>query len=776
MAPDTSPRSPRSSDTHRLDARPVGPLGRLGRWAATHRRGVVLAWVVVGVCLGALAPRAEHALSGGGWQADGSESVEARRLIDRHFDGHGSYALVAVISSQTHDTASPAFRATTARVVGLLRRDPAVAAVQSPGTVPNGRVAVVRGGAAAGTADMVRAASRLRARLEAAAGPGIEVTLTGSAGLWSEFNEENKAAMLRSEVLSWPVTLAVLAVAFGSLAAAGIPLALAILGLVATAGALWIGAQFTGITIWAMNFALMFALAVGIDYALFIVVRFRAALRAGLRPVDAVAETMDTAGKAVLVSGVAVLAALAAVMVVPSQPFRTSALGILLAVGFVLAASLTLLPALLARLGRRIDRFALPWAGAVQHRSEAFARWGRVIWRRPVVIGGLALVVLVALASAGLGLRTAMPTTGVLPADASARIGSERLQEAFGAGAPAELQVVAPAGESGRVRAALRDTPGVAAASPTERRGGLALTRVRPVSGGSEFVESVRSRLPAGALVGGAAAEAHDLERALAGRLPLVYGLVVAVGFALLVLVVRAPVAAAVAVLMNLLATAAAFGVAKLIFQDGHGEALLGFTSQGFVDAWAPIFFFALIFALAMDYSVFLLSSIRAELDRTGDPRSGARRRARRLGQGDQRGRLGDGGRVLHLRALRTARAEGDGRDPGRRGAARHAARPAAAAAGRPAPARPGRVVDAAAAGPTTAGPAAPPRLTEALCALHRGRGGRTVTAPRAHRRRRPERRPQRHGAQPRCRRGRRRPEPWPPGPATTRSRPGAPP
>ena len=201
----------------------------------------------------------------------------------------------------------------------------------------------MRGGAAADTAGMVRAAGRLRDRLEAAAGPGIAVSLTGSAGLWSEFNEENKAAMLRSEVMSWPVTLAVLAVAFGSLAAAGIPLVLAILGLVATAGALWIGAQFIGITIWAMNFALMFALAVGIDYALFVVVRFRAALGAGLRPEDAVAETMDSAGRAVLVSGVAVLASLAAVMVVPSQPFRTSALGILLAVGFVLAASLTLL-------------------------------------------------------------------------------------------------------------------------------------------------------------------------------------------------------------------------------------------------------------------------------------------------------------------------------------------------------------------------------------------------------------------------------------------------
>ncbi len=605
---------------------PVGSLGRLGRWAATHRRAVVLVWIGVFVALGAFAPRAEHALSGGGWQADGSESVHARGLIDRHFDGQGSYALTAVVASNTGHSAGPAFRATVARVVGLLRRDPAVGAVlppRGPGSIaPNGRVAVVRGGAAAGPAEMVRAAGRLRGRLRAAAGPDTEVSLTGAAGLWSEFNEENKDAMLRSEVMSWPVTLAVLAVAFGSFAAAGIPLLLAILGLVATAGALWLGAHVIGITIWAMNFALMFALAVGIDYALFVVVRFRAAMRSGLRPDDAVAETMDSAGRAVLVSGVAVLASLAAVMIVPSQPFRTSALGILLAVGFVLAASLTLLPALLARLGPRIDRFALPWAGAVQHRSEAFARWGRLLWRRPLVIGGPALAVLVALALMGLGLRTAMPTVGVLPADAGARAGYERLQDAFGAGAPAELQVVAPANQSGRVRAALEQSPGVAAVAPAERRDRLALTRVRPVSAEADIVDRVRSQVPDGALVGGATAEGHDLERALADRLPLVYGLVVAVGFALLLLVVRAPVAAATAVLMNLLATAAAFGVARLVFQEGHGEGLLGFSSQGFVDAWAPIFFFALIFALAMDYTVFLLSSVRAELERAGDPRT----------------------------------------------------------------------------------------------------------------------------------------------------------
>ena len=261
----------------------------------------------------------------------------------------------------------------------------------------------------------------------------------------------------------------------------------------------------------------------------------------------------------------------------------------------------------------------------MQHRSEAFARLGGLIWRRPLLTGGLALAVLVALALPALGLRTAMPTTGVLPADASARAGYERLEDAFGAGAAAELQVVASASQSRRVLTAVERSPAVAVASPPERRGRLTLTRVRPAataSAGASSSRRVRSRLPKGALVGGAAAESHDLERVLAGRLPLVYGLVVAVGFALLLLVVRAPIAAAAAVLMNLLATAAAFGVAKLVFQDGHGQGLLGFSSQGFVDAWAPIFFFALIFALAMDYSVFLLSSIRAELERSGSPRS----------------------------------------------------------------------------------------------------------------------------------------------------------
>ena len=372
-----------------------------------------------------------------------------------------------------------------------------------------------------------------------------------------------------------------------------------------------------------MNFALMFALAVGIDYALFVVVRFRTALRAGLRPLDAVGETMDSAGKAVLLSGLAVLASVSAVMVVPSQPFRTSAIGILLAVAFVLAASLTLLPAVLARLGSRLDRFALPWVGGLQHRSEAFARWGRLLWRRPVLLGALAVALLVALALPVLGLRTAMPSTRVLAANASARVGLERVQRSFGAGAGAELQVVTSPRDANRVQSVLRRTPGIAAVGRAEHAGGLALVRAQPGSADAgPVVSRARERLPAGTLVGGGAAEAHDLERTLTEFTPLVYGLVLTVGFVLLLLLTRAPLAAAAAVALNLLATAAAFGAAKLIFQDGGGEGLLGFQSQGFVDAWAPVFFFCLIFALAMDYTVFLLATAREEFERSGNTRS----------------------------------------------------------------------------------------------------------------------------------------------------------
>jgi len=490
---------------------------------------------------------------------------------------------------------------------------------------------------------MVAAAADLKGELAAAAAPGVEANLTGAAGMWSDFNEANREAMLKSEFLSWPVTLAILVLAFGSLVAAGLPLLLTIAGLVASAGVLYLGTLISPISIWAMNFALMFALALGIDYALFIVMRFRNALF-GQRhaPVDAVAETMDTAGKAVLFSGITVIASLSAVMLVPSPAFRSVSLGIMLSVLFVLAATLTLLPAVLAKLGSRVDRLALPWAHSGEHRSPAFARWGELLWRRPVLFGGLALVILLGLSAPILGLRTGMPSIKVVPDGDRSRAGYRQVSAAFGPGAPGALQVITPGptgrnakddltyppvGPDGPVGRVLRSDPGVAAAMPAQRgAGGALLVEAVPTAGPSttafgDTLDRLRAELPPGALVGGPAAENHDLEAALAAKTPLAIGVVLGLGFLLLLVAFQAPLLAAIGVLANLLSTAAAFGVAVLIFQDGHLSGLLGFESQGFLDAWGPIFFFAMVFAIAMDYTVFLLSSAREHWEESGDAR-----------------------------------------------------------------------------------------------------------------------------------------------------------
>ncbi|MGD9736044.1 MAG: MMPL family transporter [Solirubrobacterales bacterium] len=609
-----------------------GPVGRLGRFAATHRRGVFVSWIIVAVGLGFLAPRVETALSGAGWQANGSESVKAREQIDTAFGGSGAYAIQVAVHSGEQTVADPGFRRTVAGVERTLRADSAVRAVVPPRprtTIsPDGHTAIVVGTAAKNPNEMVAAANDLKSEVAAVAAPGVEANLTGAAGMWSDFNEANREAMMKSELFSWPVTLAILVLAFGSLVAAGLPLLLTIVGLVASAGVLYLGTLIAPISIWAMNFALMFALALGIDYALFIVMRFRNALFGQREDVtEAVTETMDTAGKAVLFSGLTVLISLSAVMLVPSPAFRSMALGIMISVIFVLAATLTLLPAVLAKLGSRVDKLALPWAHSGEHRSPRFARWGELLWRRPLLFGGVALAVLIALALPVLSLSTGMPSIKVVPKDDPSRVGYQQLSAAFGPGMPGTLQVTAPRAEAAATVATLEADAGIAAVGrPIPGREGLVLVQAVPTVGPSTdaagaTVDRLRAELPPRALVGGPSVENHDLEAALAAKTPLAIGVVLALGFLLLLVAFQAPLVAAIGVLANLLSTGAAFGVAKLIFQDGHLAGLLGFESQGFLDAWGPIFFFAMIFAIAMDYTVFLLSSAREHWEASGDPK-----------------------------------------------------------------------------------------------------------------------------------------------------------
>jgi RND superfamily putative drug exporter len=663
-----------------------GWLARLGAWSGTHQRVVLIGWLLVLVAFGAFAPQVESALSGAGWQDSGSQSVKARELIANQFSGLNSTALQVVVHDSAGAIASdPVARQAVDRASALLQADPRVSTVLPPqpgvSISQDGRTAIIQGGAKADPNEMVRAADELSKPITALSRKNVSVNLTGSSALWANFNQVNHSAMIKSEVLSWPVTMLVLVLAFGSLVAAGLPLMLTLVGLLTAAGALVLSTHIAPVSIWAMNFAMMFALALGIDYALFIVVRFRAALKRRADQTDrrqaaieAVAETMGTAGKAVAFSGLTVLVSLSTVLLVPSPAFRSMALGIMLSVVAVLAATLTLLPAVLGRLGRRVDsgRIRLPGAlDRAERRAERRAaaaaasatgagvegaghaahphhtvvglerllhHWGALLHRRPWIAGGLVLVVIGILAWPVLSLRTGMPSIAIIPQSQTARAGYNQVVDAFGPGAPGTLSVVTPATEQTAALQLLRSDRGIAAAVPAGSSNGWTMTLAIPTTDASapatgSTIDRLRSQLPSGTLVGGAAAENHDLEQVLSSRTPLVFGLLIGLGFLLLLVALGSPLIAFVGVVTNLASIAGAFGVAKLVFQDGHLSGLLGFEPQGFVDAWAPLFFGAMLSGVAMDYTLFLLSAAREHYDLTGDPQHAMRMALRTSGR-----------------------------------------------------------------------------------------------------------------------------------------------
>ncbi|MFB9781319.1 MULTISPECIES: MMPL family transporter [Nocardiaceae] len=598
-----------------------------------RRRWVFGIWLIALVALGSAAPSVFSSLAGAGWQANGSESVQVRELAQQHFGGNSSAAVQVVVHSDTATIEDAAMQQTLTDVAAVFDGDTRFGEVIAPQpgmTIsPDGHTGILIAGANASTDDMVKAVDEVKGELTELSGDGIEVYPTGSSALWSDFNKANHDAMIQAELFSWPVTLAIMVLAFGSLVAAGLPLLLTVAGLVASAGGLVLLNGVTPISVWAMNFAMMFALALGIDYALFIVARFRDALR-NADPRAAVAETMDTAGKAVVLSGLTVLVSLSAVLLVPAPAVRTMAVGIMLAVTFVLIATMTLLPATLGALGSKVNAASLPYAKRQQHRSPKFAAWGELLHKHPWPFALVSVGILIALALPVLGLKVAMPSIAVVPEDAPVRQGYELVQAQFGAGAPGALQIVVPSADAAATATAASTVDGISMVTPPQPAAdgsNYSLLQALPAVDPSDermgtILGDLRAELPESALVGGAPAENLDLQQALNDYLPLVIGIILALGFVLLLVALQAPLIAILGTAVSLLSTAAAFGVAKLIFQDGHGASLLGFTPQGFLDGWGPVFFFAMIFAIAMDYTVFLLATAKEHYEKTGDPKA----------------------------------------------------------------------------------------------------------------------------------------------------------
>jgi len=600
------------------------PLARLGRWAHAHRLPVILVWTVLALGLGVFAPRLEHALSGAMWEVNDSESLAARQVLESEFGGFSSQSAVVVFHSETLAADDPGFQALVARASEILAVEPALSPAAPIQVSPDGRTAMLQAGSLVNPTEAVRAAERVADDIGGLSTNTVTVALTGSPAFWADFNAVNREGMMKAELLTWPVTAVILVLAFGTLAAAGLPLVLTAAGLVSAMGILFGITQFTDLSIWSLNFAMMFALALGIDYALFMVTRFRAALHATPEDIgNAVGVTMDTAGKAVLFSGLTVLISLSAILIVPVPAFRSIAAGMMLAVGFVLMAALTLLPAIL---GPSVNRLSLPWHATGEHRSPAWERFAEGVQRRPLVLAAASVGLLLLLTTPLLNLQTGMPGINVLPKERQARVGYDLIGQSFGPGGPGPIQVVVPpSGDARSVAESAAAIPGVAMTFPPQPGAdGSHLVTVIAASDPSstasrDLVGTLRDRLPANVLVGGPVAENYDLDRALSSYAPIVIGIVLVLGFLLLLFALQAVFIAVAGVIFNLLSVGAAFGVGALAFQHGWAAGPMGFDSQGYLTSWAPLFFFALVFAISMDYTVFLLASAREHFERSGD-------------------------------------------------------------------------------------------------------------------------------------------------------------
>jgi RND superfamily putative drug exporter len=614
---------------------PKALFSRLAAFSARHRRAVIGVWLLVAFAAAPLALTLTGALSGAGWEAQGSTAQIVRDEIRRDFPTLGAEDPVVVYHQSTAITTDPA---PLTQLVAELQRSPRARAVANPLTLPaaaglispDGHTALVPVDQIVNKdAERPVAAGALGAyvnKLKLA--PGARAEVTGEWPVWSDFNKINAEALHKAELVSGLPTLILLFVAFGMLIAAGIPLVLALAGIAVGFALLHVLGWFMPMSVWSMNFSMMIGLAVGIDYSLFIVSRYREERVEGKDAVTAIENTMSTAGKAVFLSALTVVMALAAVFLVPVMVFRSMALGMILSVVAVALASLTLLPALLVALGDRV----LVRKNADDPDITAESRWQRVTGvalRRPAAVLAIGLVAIGALIVPAFGMHLGMPGAKVVDKGNTSRDGYDMLVTAFGPGAAAPAFVTAPAADAAIVVKIASAAPGVVDARVVTEPAATGRVVVR-VTGSTAvddsrtatLVNTLRARLATAtpdARVGGPAAQNRDLTAVLTGRAPYAIGLILTVAFLLLLIVFRSLVVAITSILMNLLTVGAAFGFATLVFQHGFGTGLLGIEHQPFVDAWAPLFFFALLFGLSMDYQLFLLAAIRERYEATGD-------------------------------------------------------------------------------------------------------------------------------------------------------------
>jgi uncharacterized membrane protein YdfJ with MMPL/SSD domain len=620
---------------------------RAARWSATHRKLAIFGWlafvvasVVIGAAVGTKNLTDAEAVSGESGRAE--LALEKSQLTPND-------EMVLVQSEQLR-AGDPAFDAAVDEATRELAALPSVEHLSSPGdgggqVSADGHTALVEF-QIPGNEDV--AEERVEASLAATAAvqaehPDLRVEQFGGASASKALEEVFAEDLRKAETTSLPVTLAILLLAFGALVAALVPLLIAFSAVIATVGLLALPSQLVPMDSNVASVVVLVGLAVGVDYSLFYLRREREERRAGRSASAALEAAAATSGRAVLVSGFTVIAAMAGMLLSGDPTFTSFAVGTMTVVAVAMFASLSVLPAVLSKLGDRVEKGRIPFVGKLRERRRGRSLWAGVVervMRRPVVALVASAGLLIALAIPALSMNTVVSGAEDLPRDIPVVQTYDRITAAF-PGEAAGATVVVEADDVGAepVAGAIDDFVQRAEASPrvsgeveveTSRDGTVAAVQVPTVGSGSDAaataaLEEVRNDLVPAAFggvegaevnVGGQAAESKDFGDLLAERLPLVFAFVLGLAFLLLLVTFRSIVVPIKAILLNLLSVGAAYGVLVLVFQEGLGESLLGFESNGGVSSWLPMFLFVILFGLSMDYHVLILSRVREYVDR----------------------------------------------------------------------------------------------------------------------------------------------------------------
>jgi RND superfamily putative drug exporter len=618
----------------------------LARTAVAHPRRVVAAWaVLLVVSLAIVATLLSGATTTKVGFVTSPESAQAQQQITHTIGVTSADTEMVVVSAGSGKVTDPATRAritTLAARIGSLGPS-IVSRVESPfapgarGLVSSdGTTALIPVTMAGDDTKAVDNIDKVLALAGSASHDGLRAQVAGQAASSHDSNQTAKSDLSTGESIGIPVALLVLLVVFGTLLSALLPIMLAIAAIIVALALTALIGNVYPLSFFVTNMITMMGLAVGIDYALFIVSRYREERARGSAVEAAMAVASRTASRAVLFSGITVVVALVGLLIVPTTIFLSLAAGAILVVAAAVAAALTLLPAVLVLLGDRIEtgRVGRLMPSRLRRSGTAIGFWPRAVggvMRRPVV----SLVTV-----AGLLLLTAIPyfgiTTGAsgvtsLPASAQSRQAYEQLRSEFPVGAlsPARIPLVGGANTTVNRAQIAAITRGIAGDSrfgrPVIEPGATARGAVldvpinaeptSPVATGA--VKSLRAltALP----VGGDAAQNLDYYTVSSSYQPIVFALVLSLSFVVLLIAFRSIVIPALAIAMNLLSVGAAYGLLTLVLQDGHGASLFGFQQVPVIEAWIPLFLFAVLFGLSMDYHVFLTSRIRERHEVTGD-------------------------------------------------------------------------------------------------------------------------------------------------------------